>query len=116
MSHKDRQRGFAAEQDVLNNIIYGSSPDSPWGTIVGPGLDYGGKTDVIAVCGKGVERPVQVSVGKKSRRTRERLGALGITPITNREVASGSVHQTICAGCPHRVGCESSYSDDESAA
>ena len=116
MSHKNQQRGFAAEQAVLDIIITGSSPDSPWGTIVGPGLDYGGKTDVIAVCGQGVERPVQVSVSKKSRRTMERLGALGITPITNREVASGSVHRTICAGCPHRVGCESSYSDDESAA
>ena len=116
MSHKNQQRGFAAEQAVLDIIITGSSPDSPWGTIVGSGLDYGGKTDVIAVCGKGAERPVQVSVNEKSRKARRKLGALGITPITDRDVASGSVHRTICASCPHRVGCESSYSDDESAA
>lgn len=109
MTHEARKAGLGLEEKATEQLITKAHPDSPWGIITGPSIDCGRKTDFIAICPSGQERPVQVSLEPKSRRANDTLRKRDITPVYGRILALYKLHSTICDGCPMNEGCEKRY-------
>lgn len=90
-----REKG-AQHEKAVEDLFKGVG----WGYYTSPSLDYGNKTDGVAICPEGEKFPVQASWGGKSKKETGALSGRGISVVTNRDLDTiDTVSARFCNKC-----------------